>query len=134
LTTLKATHWQYTNGVRDVALVDPDAWTVDQALMDRPGDAEIQLDLFYDYRTNPPLYPQWQAYFRAYRPPTLIVWGKNDEIFPPSGAWPYQRDLPDAEIHMLDTGHFVLETNGPEVAALMRDFLGRTIPTRAAMK
>ena len=134
LTTIKATYWQYTNGVKDVALVDPDAWTVDQALMDRPGDAEIQLDLFYDYRTNPPLYPQWQAYFRARKPPTLIVWGKNDEIFPPAGAWPYKRDLPDAEIHMLDTGHFVLETHGIEVAGLMRDFLGRALPTRSALK
>jgi len=129
LTTMKATYWQYTNGVKDVALVDPDAWTVDQALMDRPGDAEIQLDLFYDYRTNPPLYPQWQAYFRAHKPPTLIVWGKNDEIFPPSGAWPYKRDLPDAEVHLLDTGHFVLETHGPEVATLMRDFLSRSLPS-----
>ena len=134
LTTMKATYWQYTNGVRDVTLVDPDAWTVDQALLDRQGNADIQLDLFYDYRTNPPLYPQWQAYFRTRKPPTLIVWGKNDEIFPPAGAWPYQRDLPDAEIHLLDTGHFVLETNGPEVAALMRDFLGRAIPTRVAVQ
>jgi pimeloyl-ACP methyl ester carboxylesterase len=134
LTTIKATYWQYTNGAKDVTLVDPDAWTVDQALMERPGDAEIQLDVFYDYRTNPPLYPQWQAYFRAKRPPTLIVWGKNDEIFPPAGAWPYKRDLPDAEIHMFDAGHFVLETNGGEIAALMRDFLGRMIPTRTASR
>jgi pimeloyl-ACP methyl ester carboxylesterase len=134
LTTIKATYWQYTNGAKDVTLVDPDAWTVDQALMERPGDAEIQLDMLYDYRTNPPLYPQWQAYFRARKPPMLIVWGKNDEIFPPAGAWPYKRDLPDVEIHMFDAGHFVLETNGPEIAALMRDFLGRTVPARTAMK
>jgi len=127
LTTVKATYWQYTNGAKDVTLVSPDAWTVDQALMDRPGDADIQLDVFYDYRTNPPLYPQWQAYFRKYQPPTLIVWGKNDEIFPPAGAWPYQRDLPKAEIHMFDAGHFVLETNGPEIADLIRKFLGKAL-------
>jgi pimeloyl-ACP methyl ester carboxylesterase len=129
LTQAKATYWQYTNGVPDTSLVSPDARTVDQALMDRPGNAEIQLDMLYDYRTNPPLYPQWQAYFRAHRPPTLIVWGKNDQIFPPAGAWPYKRDLPAVEIHMIDTGHFALETNGAEIATYMREFLGRTVPT-----
>lgn len=127
LTTIKATKWQYTNGVRQVDRVSPDAWTVDQALLDRPGNADIQLDMLYDYRTNPPLYPQWQAYFRRYQPKTLIVWGKNDEIFPPDGAWPYRRDLPDAEIHLLDTGHFALETHGAEIAQDMRDFLGKWV-------
>jgi pimeloyl-ACP methyl ester carboxylesterase len=129
LTQAKATYWQYTNGVPDTSLVSPDARTVDQALMDRPGNADIQLDMLYDYRTNPPLYPQWQAYFRAHQPPTLIVWGKNDEIFPPAGAWPYKRDLPNVEIHMIDTGHFALETNGAEIAAFMREFLARVVPT-----
>lgn len=128
LTQAKATLWQYTNGVPDASLVSPDARTLDQALMDRPGNADIQLDMLYDYRSNPPLYPQWQAYFRAHKPPTLIVWGKNDEIFPPPGAWPYKRDLPDAEIHMIDTGHFALETHGAEIAAFMREFLGRVAP------
>ena len=128
LTQAKATYWQYTNGVPDTSLVSPDARTVDQALMDRPGNAEIQLDMLYDYKTNPPLYPQWQAYFRAHKPPTLIVWGKNDEIFPPAGAWPYKRDLPQVEIHMIDTGHFALETNGPEIAAFIREFLSRVVP------
>lgn len=127
-TTTKATHWQYTNGVPDVAKVSPDAETLDQALLDRPGNADVQLDILYDYRTNVPLYPQWQAYFRASQPPTLIVWGKNDEIFVAAGAEPYRRDLPKAEIHMLDTGHFALETHGAEIAALMRDFLGRSLP------
>ena len=127
LTTRKATHWQYTNGVKDVSLVSPDAETVDQALLDRPGDADIQLDLFYDYRTNVPLYPQWQAYFRDRKPPTLIMWGKNDEIFVAPGAAPYQRDIPDAEIHMLDTGHFALETHGAEMAQLIRKFMERAI-------
>lgn len=124
LTSLKATQWQYTNGVKDQSLVSPDTWTVDQALLDRPGNAEIQLDLFYDYRTNIPLYPQWQAYFRERKPPTLVVWGKNDAIFVAAGAAPYQRDLPNAKVHLFDTGHFALETHGDEIAKLMRGFLG----------
>jgi pimeloyl-ACP methyl ester carboxylesterase len=130
LTTIAATKWQYTNGVKDVSLVSPDAWTVDQALLDRPGNAEIQLDLFYDYRTNLPLYPKWQAYFRERTPPTLVVWGQNDEIFVAAGAAPYKRDNPGAEIHMLDTGHFALETHGAEIAALIRDFLQRNVDLR----
>lgn len=130
LTSLKATKWQYTHGVPDVSLVSPDTWTHDQALLDRPGNQEIQLDLFYDYRTNVPLYPEWQAYFRKHRPATLVLWGKNDQIFVADGAAPYIRDLPDAELHVLDAGHFALETNGPEMADLIRDFLGRKLPTR----
>lgn len=125
LTSIKATKWQYTNGVNDISLVSPDTWAVDQALLDRPGNAEIQLDLFYDYRTNIPLYPQWQAYFRQHKPPILVVWGKNDAIFVAAGAAPYKRDLPGAEIHLLDTGHFALETHGTEIASLIRDFLGK---------
>jgi pimeloyl-ACP methyl ester carboxylesterase len=132
LMTMKATYWQYHNGVKAPSLLDPDAWTVDQALLDRPGNQEVQLDLFYDYRTNIPLYPQWQAYFRDRKPPMLIVWGKNDEIFVAAGAEPYRRDLPNAEVHMFDTGHFALETNGPEIAQLIREFLGRTVPTKLA--
>jgi pimeloyl-ACP methyl ester carboxylesterase len=125
LTSIKATKWQYTNGVNDISLVSPDTWTIDQALIDRPGNAEIQLDLFYDYRTNIPLYPQWQTYFRQHQPPTLVVWGKNDAIFVAAGAAPYKHDLPGAEIHLLDTGHFALETHGNEIAILIRDFLGK---------
>lgn len=127
LTSIKATKWQYTNGVKDTSLVSPDTWTVDQALLDRPGNAEIQLDLFYDYRTNIPLYPQWQAYFRERKPPALIVWGKNDAIFVSAGAAPYQRDLPNAEVHLFDTGHFALETHGSNIAKLMQEFLGRNL-------
>lgn len=127
LTSSQATKWQYTNGVRDTSLVSPDTWTIDQALLDRPGNAEIQLDLFYDYRTNIPLYPQWQAYFREYSPPTLVVWGKNDAIFIAAGAEPYKRDLPSAEIHLLDTGHFALETHSLEIANLIRNFLGKQL-------
>ena len=127
LTSRKATDWQYTNGVKDTSLVAPDGPAHDQAGMDRPGNQDIQLDIFYDYRTNIPLYPGWQAYFRERRPPTLVVWGANDEIFVAAGAAPYQRDNPDAEVHMLDTGHFALETHGPQITALIRDFLGRKL-------
>lgn len=127
LTSLAATKWQYTNGVKDTSLVSPDTWTMDQTFLDRPGNAEIQLDLFYDYRTNIPLYPQWQAYFREHKPATLVLWGKNDAIFVAAGAAPYKRDIPDADIHLLDTGHFALETHGHEIAKLIREFLGRTL-------
>jgi pimeloyl-ACP methyl ester carboxylesterase len=132
LTSPKATRFQYTDGVPDTTLVSPDTWTLDQVLLDRPGNQEIQLDLFYDYRTNLPLYRQWQAYFRERKPPTLVVWGKNDSIFVAAGAAPYRRDNPSAELHMLDTGHFALETHGPEIARLMRDFLGRHVGPRTA--
>lgn len=131
LTSIKATQWQYTNGVPDPSLVSPDAWTMDQALLDRPGNQEIQLDLFYDYRSNIPLYPQWQAYFRKYQPPTLVIWGKNDEIFVAAGASPYKRDIPDAEVHLLNTGHFVLETHGEQTSKLIQDFLQRKVKPSA---
>jgi pimeloyl-ACP methyl ester carboxylesterase len=125
--TLAATKAQYVDGVRDPSRIDPDNWVHDQALLDRPGVDEIMLDLFKDYGTNVGLYPQFQAFFRARRPPTLIVWGKNDVIFPAEGAHPYLRDLPQAELHLLDTGHFALEDKGDEIAALMLDFLARRI-------
>jgi pimeloyl-ACP methyl ester carboxylesterase len=124
-TKADATKWQYTHGVPSPALLSPDAWTLDQLGLDRPGNDEIQLDLFYDYRTNLPLYPAFQAFFRQYQPPTLVVWGKNDTIFPPEGAAPYGRDLPKAEIHLLDAGHFALETHSQEIAGLALDFLSR---------
>jgi pimeloyl-ACP methyl ester carboxylesterase len=123
LTEPKATKWQYENGVSDTSLLDPTTWTLDQLGMDRPGNDEIQLDLFYDYRTNVPLYPAFQEFFRKYQPPTLIVWGKNDFIFPAEGAPPYSRDLKNIETHMLDTGHFVLETHCAEVAERIPAFL-----------
>jgi pimeloyl-ACP methyl ester carboxylesterase len=131
-TTLAATRSQYLDGVADVSRIDPTAWLYDQARLDRPGNVEIQLDLFYDYRTNVELYPRFQEFFRRHRPPTLIVWGKNDAIFPAEGARPYLRDLPDAELHLLDTGHFALEDKGAEIARLMRDFLDRKLPRRGA--
>lgn len=126
-TTLEATRDQYVDGVKDASRVDPSAWLHDQALLDRPGNVEIQLDLFYDYRTNVELYPRIQAFFRDRQPPTLLVWGANDRIFPTEGARAYLRDLPRAELHLLDTGHFALEDKGTEIATLMRDFLGRNL-------
>jgi len=125
--TLEATKSQYLGGVRDPSRVAPDNWVHDQALLDRPGVDEIMLDLFKDYGSNVALYPEFQAFFRTRRPPALIVWGKNDVIFPASGARAYLRDLPGAELHVLDTGHFALEDKGREIALLMRDFLRRTL-------
>jgi pimeloyl-ACP methyl ester carboxylesterase len=128
----ETTKFQYTDGVSDVTRISPDNWVYDQALLDRPGNADIQLDLFYDYRTNLPLYPAIQEFFRKNRPPTLVVWGKNDKIFPPVGAHPYRRDLPDVEFHLVDTGHFALEDKADEMVPLIRDFLDREVAgTRA---
>lgn len=127
LLTREATIWQYTEGFRDRETVSPDTWHLDQALLDRPGNAEIQLALFHSYGSNPPLYPKWQAYFRDYQPPTLIVWGKNDKIFPAAGAEPYKRDLKNLEFNLLDTGHFALEEDGDKIAGLMRNFLRKNV-------
>lgn len=125
--TLAATKWQYTNGVRDVETISPDNWFHDQYLLDRPGNQEIQLELFYSYGTNPPLYPQWQEYFRNYQPPTLVVWGKGDYIFPEEGAHPYKRDLNNIEFHILDTGHFALEEDLDFITARIREFVRRSV-------
>ncbi len=130
LVTLETTKFQYTDGMSDISRISPDNWIQDQALLDRPGNKDIQMDLFYDYRTNVPLYPDFQKFFRDRQPPTLIVWGKNDKIFPAEGAHPYLRDLPKAEIHMLDTGHFALEDKLDEMAPLIRDFLDRQAAKR----
>jgi pimeloyl-ACP methyl ester carboxylesterase len=119
----KSTRWQYENGVADRTLLDPTTWILDQVGLDRPGNADIQLDLFLSYGTNVPLYPEFQAFFRQYQPPTLIVWGKNDFIFPPEGAAPYPRDLKNVGTHLLDTGHFALETHGEEIASRIEAFL-----------
>jgi pimeloyl-ACP methyl ester carboxylesterase len=133
LLTLGATKWQYTNGVPDVEAVSPDTWGHVQPLLDRDGNQDIQLQMFYSYGSNPPLYPAWQDYLKKHQPPTLIVWGEHDEIFPAAGAEPYKRDLDDLEYHLIDTGHFALETHGREIADLMRDFLNRkTQPSVAA--
>lgn len=126
-TTLEGIRWQYLDGVKDPSRVDPSTWLHDNALIQRPGNVEIQLDLFYDYRTNVQLYPQFHQFFREYQPPTLIVWGANDKIFPADGARAYLRDLPKAELHLLDTGHFALEDRDVEITGLMLDFLRRHI-------
>jgi pimeloyl-ACP methyl ester carboxylesterase len=125
--TKEATYWQYTNGVRNVENIDPNTYTLDQALLDRPGNDAIQMQLFLSYGSNPPHYPEWQAYFRKHQPPTLITWGKGDYIFPPSGAHPYLRDLPNAELHLLDTGHFALEEDHEVVAELIDTFLTKHV-------
>ncbi len=130
LVTLEITRFQYTDGMSDVARISPDNWVQDQALLDRPGNKDIQLDLLYDYRTNVPLYPQFQAFFRSRQPPTLIVWGKNDKIFPAEGAHPYRRDLPNAEFHLIDSGHFALEDRLDEMAPLINGFLDRNLAKR----
>jgi pimeloyl-ACP methyl ester carboxylesterase len=123
LLTLEATKWQYTHGTRNPEAINPDNWNLDQSFLDRPGNKEIQLALFYNYRSNPPLYPQWQEYFRTYQPPTLITWGKNDQIFPIEGAYPYQRDLNNIELHLLDTGHFALEEESEAIASYIKRFM-----------
>jgi pimeloyl-ACP methyl ester carboxylesterase len=123
--TIDATKWQYTHGVRNIEAISPDNWLIDQPLLDRPGNDKIQLQLFYSYRTNPPLYAQWQEYFREHQPPALIAWGKNDQIFPADGAHPYKRDLRNIDFHLLDTGHFALEEDYELVAELISNFLRR---------
>ncbi len=129
--TLEATKWQYTHGVRNVEAISPDTWILDQYFQERPGNKAIQLQLFYDYGSNLSRYPQWQAYFREYQPPTLVVWGKHDTIFPPEGAFPYQRDLQNIEVHLLDTGHFALEEDGAVIAGHIRRFLTAQVHSRA---
>jgi pimeloyl-ACP methyl ester carboxylesterase len=117
--------WQYLTGVADETLVDPDTWTHDAAMVGRPGNDEIQLALFRDYASNAPMYPTLHEYLRTSRVPVLAVWGQGDPIFGPDGARAFGKDAPDAEIHLIDGGHFLLETAGEEVADLMRDFLDR---------
>jgi pimeloyl-ACP methyl ester carboxylesterase len=121
--TLEGTRWQYTHGVENPASVPPESYILDMALMERPGNKEIQLDLFLDYASNVKLYPKFQEYFRKSKPPLLAIWGKNDPFFIPPGAEAYRRDLPNARVQFLDTGHFATETHVVEIAAAMREFL-----------
>jgi pimeloyl-ACP methyl ester carboxylesterase len=125
--TLDTIRWQYLTGVPDQTLVSPDTWHHDCALISRPGNDLIQLDLFADYATNLPLYPQLHAYLRESRVPVLAVWGRGDEIFGPDGARAFADDAPDAEIHLLDGGHFLLESQFDATAGYIRGFLGRTL-------
>jgi pimeloyl-ACP methyl ester carboxylesterase len=129
--TPETTRWQYLHGVPDETLVAPESFVLDSALLARPGNAEIQLDLFLDYASNVALYPTFHEYFRAKQPPLLAVWGKNDPFFLPPGADAFRRDNPNAEVHFLDTGHFALETHAQEIATAIRDFLAKALATAA---
>lgn len=126
----QALEWNYTHGVQEPARVNPDSWVLQRTLVNRPGNKDIMLALLYDYRANLGQYARWHEYFRKHQPPILIVWGKNDIIFPAEGARAYLRDLPRAELHLLDTGHFALEDKGDEIARLMLDFFDRKLPRR----
>lgn len=125
--TMEGTRFQYVTGVRDAARIDPAAWIHDQFFLNRPGNEAIQLDIIADYRSNVALYPAFHAYFRTFEPPTLILWGKNDPIFLPEGAQAYLHDLPHAELHYVDSGHFALEDKAQDMIPLIRHFLGRKL-------
>ena len=127
--TLDATRWQYTHGVTNPQSVSPESYTLDWALLQRPGNNEIQLDLFLDYASNVKLYPKFQEYFRKAKPPLLAIWGKNDPFFIPAGAEAFRRDNPNAVVQFLDTGHFALETHVEEIALSMRKFLEKSHTT-----
>jgi len=127
--TLDGLKWQYTHGVPDPDVVSPDNWEIDMRHLERPENGRIQLDMFYDYQTNVVLYPKWQEYFRTYNPEMLIVYGKNDYIFPVAGAEAYKKDVRNLEYHLFDAGHFALESSGEEIADTIRQFLDRKIST-----
>lgn len=121
--TAGGTRWQYTEGVANPESIPPESYTLDTALFERPGNKEIQLDLFLDYASNLKLYPKFQEYFRKSKPPLLAIWGKNDPFFVPAGAEAFRRDIPGAKVQFLETGHFALETHVVEIASAMKDFL-----------
>lgn len=123
----ETTIWQYTHGVPNLTAVSPDGYSLDNFYLSRLGMAELQLDLFGDYESNVALYPAFQSYFRAHKPPLLAVWGKNDPFFLPPGAEAFKRDIPNAVVRFLDTGHFALETHAAEIAAAMHEFLPKHI-------
>jgi pimeloyl-ACP methyl ester carboxylesterase len=122
---LEATRSQYVDGVADPASVNPDLWELDQRYLDLPGRDRVMLDLLYDYRSNVERYPRWQEYLRTSAPPALLTWGRNDAFFPPAGAQAYLEDLPDAELHLLDTGHFATATHSAQIAGLIAAFIGQ---------
>jgi pimeloyl-ACP methyl ester carboxylesterase len=126
----ETTIWQYTHGVPDPTAVSPDGYSLDNFYLGRQGVAEVQLDLFGDYKSNVALYPEFQRYFRTHRPPLLAVWGKNDPFFLPPGAEAFKRDIPEATVRFFDTGHFALETHAGEIAAAIREFLERSLRAR----
>jgi pimeloyl-ACP methyl ester carboxylesterase len=122
LLTPDTTYWQYTHGVPDVSLVSPDGMSLDDFYLSRPGNDEVQLDLFLDYANNVAMYPKFHEYFRRYQPPLLAVWGKNDPFFLPPGAEAFKRDIPSAVVQLVDSGHFALETHYAEIAAAIKGF------------
>ena len=128
----EATKWQYVHGVQDETLVAPEAYQLDSALLRRPANDEIQLDLFLDYASNVALYPKFQEYFRVKQPAVLAVWGKNDPFFLPPGAEAFKRDIPGAEVHFYNTGHFALETHYREIGDAILDFLARKLTKQAS--
>jgi pimeloyl-ACP methyl ester carboxylesterase len=119
----EGTRWQYTHGVANPESVPPESYTLDAALLERPGNKDIQLDLFLDYASNVKLYPKFQEYFRQSKPPLLAIWGKNDPFFIPAGAEAFRKDIPNAQVQFLDTGHFAIETHSVEIASAIKDFL-----------
>jgi pimeloyl-ACP methyl ester carboxylesterase len=123
LLTLQTTQFQYTHGMKDASAVSPDSWTFDQHFLDRPGNEAIQLDLFHNYTSNVALYDEWHRYFRDKQPRTLIVWGQNDPFFTVAGANAFLKDLPNAELHLLDSGHFAIEDSADFIAERIRKFL-----------
>ena len=125
----QTTHWQYTHGVSEVARVSPDGYSLDNWYLSRPGAHDIQLDLFLDYASNVALYPTFQTYFRKHQPPLLAMWGRHDPFFLPAGAEAFKRDNDRAEVFLLDTGHFALETHCDEIASRIRSFLAKTLQT-----
>jgi len=127
--SIDGTKFHWLVGAKDPEAINPDNWILDQALLDRPGTQDYHVDLLENYKTNIALYPVWQAAFREHRPKTLIVWGKNDPFFVPPGARAYLNDLPDAKLVWLDSGHFVLDENGPRVAAEIRAAFAPEIET-----
>jgi len=126
LLTLSGTRFQYETGVGQLELLAPDGWTLDQHFLDQPGRKQLQVDLAFDYHSNVALYGEWQAWLRQHKPPTLIVWGKDDPFFPEPGAHAFRRDVPEAELHLFETGHFALEEKLPEIVPLIADFVDRT--------
>jgi pimeloyl-ACP methyl ester carboxylesterase len=126
----ETTIWQYTHGVPDPTAVSPDGYSLDNFYLGRQGVAEVQLDLFGDYKSNVALYPEFQRYFRTHRPPLLAAWGKNDPFFLPPGAEAFKRDIPEATVRFFDTGHFALETHAGEIATAIREFLARSSRAR----
>jgi pimeloyl-ACP methyl ester carboxylesterase/quercetin dioxygenase-like cupin family protein len=132
LLTIEGTKWHYLHGVRDPSKISPDNWVIDQAYMDRPGNKDIQLSILSNAKRNLDAYPVWQEYFRKQQPPTLITWGKNDGIFTVEGAELFKKDIPSAELHLLDTGHFALEEEVNRIGSLMHEFLDRIFTVASA--